>query len=125
MKSFGGIDSRAEGPWLGELLAPWAEKDRFRETTSYKSPKENAINDLPEFLAYMRAAYLPCFPPNFNYGLTLLTVPAHVKNKKAPESTWSRRFRGSNIIARSADHPGDSSIGAGLGFDLQLVCCLG
>ena len=23
-ENFGGIDSRAEGPWLGELLAPWA-----------------------------------------------------------------------------------------------------
>ena len=38
------IDSRAEGPWLGELLAPWAEKDRFRESASYESITDNTLD---------------------------------------------------------------------------------
>ena len=49
-------DSRAEGPWLGELLAPRAEKDRFRETASYESPKENALCDLPAFRPFVCTA---------------------------------------------------------------------
>ena len=53
--NFRGIDSRAEGPWLGELLAPWAEKENLRVTirprtirpTIYKSP---SVRSAPEVL---------------------------------------------------------------------------
>ncbi len=49
-EQFGRSVPRPKEAGLGERLAPWAGKRRFRESASDESPKENTLNDRPEFL---------------------------------------------------------------------------